>query len=235
MPQTAPYEAILFDLDGVIIDTEAEVTAFWEALAAQNGITLTRQDYVRHVYGCSAKHTFKILFPALSQADQQAALDHMLATETTQQYTAVDGIVALLEALQAAGIPTALVTSGADFKLNAVMDQLGIRHLFSTMITADQITHSKPHPEGYLLAASRLGKSPERCIVFEDALSGVEAAVNAGALCVGVQASDVGVMLREAGALTVIRSFGGVALHPNGTEAVLTLSDTEHLTLQSGG
>jgi HAD superfamily hydrolase (TIGR01509 family) len=226
----SPFEAVLFDMDGVIINTEKAVTAFWEELAAQERVTLTPEDYTRHVYGCSARHTFETLFPMLNSSQQQAILDRMVRYEVEQQaYTPVAGAIPLLRALKTHHVPTALVTSGAMWKVKAVEGQLGLAGMFTIHVTSDDITRSKPHPEGYLTAARRLGRAPERCIVFEDALSGVEAARAAGTTCVGIGQPDGSSHLRGAGAICVIPDLdsarlsaepSGLLLHLDGSAAL---------------
>ena len=113
----------------------------------------------------------------------------MAAHSARQTYTPVAGALALVRALQQAGVPVALVTSAEPNKVALVTRQIDLAGLFSTVVTARDIRHGKPDPECYLLAAQRLGADARRCLVFEDALSGAQAALAAGATCIGVQPS----------------------------------------------
>ena len=206
------YQAVLFDMDGVLIDTEASVTQFWEALAAQYGVVLTQADFDRHIYGCPCRQTLDALFPNLTASQRQDVLTHEQAYETNMTYTAMRGVIALLRSLREHGIPTALVTSGERWKVDEVMRQLGIGELFATSVTADEIEQGKPHPACYLLAAQRLGVDPARCIVFEDSVSGAQAALAAGACCIGVRPLRMASALLTLGASHVIADFSGASM-----------------------
>jgi beta-phosphoglucomutase len=180
------FEAVLFDMDGVIIDTHAEVTHFWNRLAQRSRITLTEADFIQHIYGRKAAQTLEQLFPAMTPELWQQAMDELAAEEAVQQYVPIPGVIPLLNLLKQAHIPVALVTSAEPPKVKTVLSQLGLEDAFDAQVTAHDVDQGKPHPDCYLLGAQRLGKSPEHCIVFEDSLSGAEAALKAGATCIGV-------------------------------------------------
>jgi HAD superfamily hydrolase (TIGR01509 family) len=206
------YAAILFDMDGVVIDTHRSVTEFWEVLAAELGTALSQADFEQHIYGCPAHHTFATLFPELGQPQKAAIMEQLQAYELNLAYTAVPGVKTLLQGLQQHQIPTALVTSGDRWKVRAVERQLGLHGLFTTYVTINDVRHGKPAPDAYLLAAQRLDKSLQSCLVFEDAVSGVMAAVAAGASCIGVQpVARLAAALQAAGASCTIPDF--TALH----------------------
>lgn len=200
-----PFEAVLFDMDGVVIDTHTEVTRFWNRLAERSQITLTEADFVQYIYGRKAVHTLEHLFPAMTPELWRQALDELAAEEAVQQYVAIPGVIPLLRALQQAGIPTALVTSAEPPKVQTVLSQLGLEDAFAAQVTAHDVEQGKPHPACYLLGAQRLGKLPERCIVFEDSLSGAEAAIKAGATCIGVNRLPDGLL--RLGTAQVIPDF----------------------------
>ncbi|MGB8644324.1 MAG: HAD family phosphatase [Anaerolineae bacterium] len=206
------YHAILFDMDGVIIDTRAPIMAFWNELAAAHGITLTAQDFERDIHGCLPTRTLDRFFPHLAPAEQAAALEHLDVVERNQSYRAIPGALALLAALKARSIPTALVTSANQSKVGAVSGQLRLDGLFTIYVTSEEITHGKPAPDAYLRAAQRLNKSPLNCVVFEDAVSGVQAATAAGTRCIGVQSPEFAPALLAAGAAHVIPDFKEVRL-----------------------
>lgn len=206
------YEAILFDMDGVLVDTHQSVTQFWRKYAEAYQVNITQSDFNQHVYGCPANHTLDLLFPQLSADERQSIIADMTDYEINLQYIAVKGVLALLRTLKQGGIPIALVTSGEDWKVAEVVKQLGIEGIFTDQVTAGDIRRGKPDPECYLLAAAHLGKAPLRCIVFEDSISGVRAAVTAGALCIGVGPPSTAPALLEAGAVCVVPDFAGVHL-----------------------
>ncbi|MCC6617370.1 MAG: HAD family phosphatase [Anaerolineae bacterium] len=227
------YEAILFDMDGVITDTEHTVTAFWERLAARHGVTITSSDWLQHIYGVPVLTTLAAVFPMVTAEETQTVFDELEAYELTIPYTEMPGAIEFLRALKAHGIPTAVVTSGDRWKLDEVMRQLGITGIFDVTVPVNDITRGKPHPDGYLLAAERLGKAPERCIVFEDSLPGVRAGVASGATCIGVRAPEYAPTLIDLGAAHVIANFSGVHVRSDGESTSLQLAPGVSLSFAS--
>jgi HAD superfamily hydrolase (TIGR01509 family) len=220
------YAAILFDMDGVIIDTQHSVTEFWQIVAAEQGVLLTEADFQQHIYGCSLRHSFDVLFPQLDAPAQQAILDRMELYELNLTYTAIPGAVKLLRSLQQAGVPLALVTSAFPWKVEVVLRQLGLESVFNTRVMATDIQRGKPHPDGYLLGAERLGVPAQHCLVFEDAVSGVQAAVAAGAACIGVRPSETAPALTTVGAFHTIPDFTTVTLQAGAdNSAAINLHD----------
>ncbi len=233
-----PYNAILFDLDGVVIDTHQSVTEFWLALAAEQQIQLTPADFQQHIYGCPMSHTFDTLFPHLDERQRQDILAYERQYEINQTYLAVPGVITLLQTLKQHSIPTALVTSADTWKVEVVERQLDLASLFATYVTVGEIRRGKPHPDGYLLAAQRLQTPPQHCLVFEDAISGVQAAVAAGATCIGVRPPDTAAVLLEAGACHTIPNFTAVSVREcphNGQSASLYLQTGPELSLTLSG
>ncbi|MDH2426544.1 HAD family phosphatase [Sphaerisporangium sp. TRM90804] len=208
------YEAVLFDMDGVIVDTEHSVTEFWRQLAASEGFSLSTADLERHVYGNRADHTLRELFPRISPDRYGEIYGRLRRNQESLLYAAVPGVHTLLEGLGQAVVPVALVTGAQDWKAAAVLGQLGLTETFDTQICADDTALGKPHPACYLLAAERLCVDIERCLVFEDAVSGVTSAVAAGAACVGLAPPHRARQVLDAGALTVVRDFTEVVFDP---------------------
>lgn len=201
------FKAVLFDLDGVVIDSNRGITHFWEMIAADYGVRLQESDFWQYIYGCPARETLTALFPKLTTEERQAVHARLAAYERNLQYAEIPGVTMFLEDLANNGVPTALVTSSEKWKLETVFNQLKIADLFTVLVTAEDIRHGKPHPECYRLAVARLGLAPENCLVFEDAVSGVSAAVNAGTHCIGVQRPAGARLLFKAGAFRVIPDF----------------------------
>jgi mannitol-1-/sugar-/sorbitol-6-phosphatase len=201
------HEAVLFDMDGVIVDTYHSVTTYWQQLALEHDVHLTQEDFVQRVYGRTSEHTLVSLFPHLTEQQRQVILAEIDDNESIERYQEVSGVITVLRLLKSYGVPTALVTSGTKAKVRAVLQQLAIADCFTTQVTAEDIQHGKPDPECYLRAAQALRKPPHACVVFEDALSGVKAAVAAGALCIGIQSPNNPVPLLEVGARVVVPDF----------------------------
>jgi HAD superfamily hydrolase (TIGR01509 family) len=206
------YEAILFDMDGVITDTHQAITDFWYDLAAVHHIQLTDSIFDQHIYGVPARYTYEKVFPNLTPEDIQAVDQQLIEYEANLTYAEIPGVTTFLRRLKQLNFPFALVTSGNTHKAEAVTGQLGIADLFEVKVTADHVRNGKPAPECYQMGAKHLGKSPEKCIVFEDVANGVKAGVSAGATVVGVCAPRYADSLLKAGASYTIPNFTGVEL-----------------------
>lgn len=207
MPTTIQIAAILFDMDGVIIDTHDSVTAYWHTIAAQHSVTLTADDFKTHIYGSPLHYSLDRLFPHLTAEQRQAAADYLYIYETEElHYEAVPGVIDLLRSLRGR-VPVALVTSGDRAKVRAVFGQLGLGDLFDARVTADDVTAGKPDPACYRLGAARLGVDPARCVVFEDSRNGARAAISAGCTVIGVQPPEDAGPLLDLGARHVISDF----------------------------
>jgi HAD superfamily hydrolase (TIGR01509 family) len=206
------FSAVLFDMDGVVIDTQDAVTHFWSKSAATYGVKLTDSDFIHHIYGCPATHTLSVLFSRLSVTDRESVLSEMAQIEEHMEYKALNGALELLDQLRQRAIPTALVTSADPWKVSAVYAQLPLNDFFSVKVIGTDIDRGKPHPDCYLRAAELLNARPDQCVVFEDAISGVTAAKAAGAFCVGVQRIEMVQALLEAGAQCTVADLREVEI-----------------------
>lgn len=201
------YSAILFDMDGVVADTKGFVTRFWQELASARGFMLTEEQLEGHVYGRTAEHTIQTLFPMVTPPEWARIRRVLRDYEVSLTYVEVAGATSLLRSLTRHGVPLALVTGAEPWKVDAVLAQLGLVDTFVARVHAGDVRLGKPDPSSYLLAASRVGAAPERCVVFEDAVTGIEAAVRARTTCVAVGPLDSAPELLGAGAVVVIDNF----------------------------
>jgi HAD superfamily hydrolase (TIGR01509 family) len=206
------FRAVLFDLDGVVIDTRQSVTDFWQAVAAEQNVTLIADDFDNHVHGVPAVATLRALFPGLPPEQDGAFLDRATRYELGLRYEEVVGVRPLLRSLKAAKVKKALVTSGTSRKVEEVRRQLTLDGLFDVIVTAADIEAGKPDPACYLAAAAKLEVPPVECVVFEDAVSGVRAAVAAGMTCIGVQTGRLADRLVAEGVRHVIPDFTAARL-----------------------
>jgi HAD superfamily hydrolase (TIGR01509 family) len=229
------FTAFLFDMDGVIVDTQEAVTMFWENLASAHAVILTQADYADHIYGCLANHTLDALFPFLSPDQRRDVLSDMVEYETDFTYRAIPGVLPFIERLGHCGIPMALVTAGARWKVDAVVGQLRLEAAFNAQITFESIRQGKPHPECYLLAAEALGQAPGSCIVFEDSVAGMRSGIAAGAYCVGVRPAETAQALIGVGAKTVIPDFTRTQIEETGDDLVLWLDGETHVSIRRSG
>ena len=175
--------AVIFDWDGVVVDSSAHHERSWEILAAQRGLTLPPDHFKR---GFGKKNN--VIIPDLGWATDPAEVD-ALAHEKEEIYRALvrekgiaplPGVRELLTSLQTAGIPRAIGSSTERANLDCLLDMMDLRAFFDVIVSGEEVVHGKPDPSIFLLAAERLGVAPADCIVIEDALVGIEAARRAG-------------------------------------------------------
>jgi beta-phosphoglucomutase-like phosphatase (HAD superfamily) len=122
----------------------------------------------------------------------------------------VPGVLTFIVELSERGIPKAVATGASPRSVRQFLEGLGLTDHFPVVVTADDVSRGKPDPEVYLTAADRLGVAPESCLVFEDSLAGISAALAAGMSCVGLTTAHTEAELKGAGAACVIRDFEGI-------------------------
>ena len=176
-------KAILFDLDGVLVDSAECVERAWRGWSAQHG--LNAEDVIAIAHGRRTIETVRAVAPHLDVLNEVTTLE-LQEGMTSEGIYEIEGARDLIARLP--GNRWAIVTSGtraiASFRLNLV----GIP-VPRVMVCADEISHGKPHPEGYLTAASHLGLKPEECVVIEDTPPGIEAAHAGGMRVIAVAAT----------------------------------------------
>lgn len=175
--------AALFDLDGVLIDSESIYTVFWNRMNELFPTGIDNFPYV--IKGTTLPQILDRYFP---DPEVQAELRvYLKKQEAEMVYRIFPGVERFLKALKEKGIPTAIVTSSNDAKMKVLFDSLpGFRDYFDVVVTDTDVTRSKPDPQGYMLAAERLGVPSEHCVVFEDSRAGLEAGRRAGGKVVAV-------------------------------------------------
>jgi len=199
--QTDLIKACIFDLDGVIVDTARYHYLAWKRLAKELGVDLTLEDNER-LKGVSRMRSMEIILEIGGISIGEHEKERLANKKNTWFVDYIErmapeeifpGVKLLIKGMRESGIKTALASSSKNAK--TVIQLLHIQNDFDVVVDGTMITHTKPHPEIFLLAADRLGVEPEACVVFEDAEAGVEAALAAGMKCVGVGSP---VMLKEA-------------------------------------
>lgn len=189
-------KACIFDLDGVIVDTAHYHFLAWKRLASELNINLTEEINER-LKGVSRMHSLDIILSlggiSLSQHEKENLANKKNSwfvdyLERMAPEEIFPGVKQLIKDLRAGGVKVGLASSSKNAK--TVIQLLHIQNEFDTVVDGTMITHSKPHPEIFLLAASKLGVQPNECLVFEDAEAGVEAALAAGMKCVGIGSPD---------------------------------------------
>jgi beta-phosphoglucomutase len=175
--------AVIFDLDGVIVDTREGHHRAFIALGEEEGF-LCSDDTFRQIFGLHNNDIFPMLYghplPAAEidrLADRKEALFREAVRGTLQ---ALPGVLTLVPALHAAGFRLAIGSSTPRANVDLVLDELGLTRFFSAISSAEDVTHGKPDPQVFLVAAARLGVPPAQCVVVEDAVAGVLAALAGG-------------------------------------------------------
>lgn len=185
-------KALIFDLDGVIVDTAHYHFVAWQRLARELGIDFTEKDNER-LKGVSRMRSLEIILEIgnrqmpESEKERLATRKNAWFVEYIQNVKPDEmfpGVKEMIQACKAAGFRVALASSSKNAR--TVLRNLKVEDLFEGFVDGNMITHSKPNPEIFLKAAAQLGVEPQHCVVFEDAEAGVEAALAAGMKCVGV-------------------------------------------------
>lgn len=179
---TAPI-AFIFDMDGTIIDNIRFHLQAWSDFLSSLGVEMTEAELDRHNHGTIGEVLRRICGEHLSEADV-LELGERKESRYRELYRPhlrlIAGLPSFLEEAKQLGIPMALATSAAAPNIDFVLDGLGIRSYFQACVGGDDVEFGKPHPETFLKAAQRLGYPPAQCLVFEDTLSGIAAAEQAG-------------------------------------------------------
>lgn len=182
--------AVIFDMDGVITDSNPYHKRAWEIFCKKYGVELTEEDLQQHVYGQTNKHALKHIFSddlPPEDHDRYAEEKEALYRELHEpEMELAPGLKDFLKMLKQHQVQTAVATSAPTENLNFTLDRLGIRDYFDQLIDISGVKNGKPDPEIYLKAAKALGVEPERCIVMEDSAPGVEAGQRAGMKVIGL-------------------------------------------------
>ncbi|MEJ5248777.1 MAG: HAD family phosphatase [Caldilinea sp.] len=210
------FQAILFDFDGVIIDSEALHNAAVAAAVARRGVSVPDAlfeefmgtpdaallDYINRRYWGGRYSVEELL------AEKQAAF-----LEVADQVRPIPGALEFIQRARPHFRSFALATSALRVNQQLIFDRLDLHRFFDAVVTADDVAQPKPAPEPYLLAAERIGLPTGACVVIEDSLNGVRAGKGAGCQVIGLTTSLCATQLTEAGADLVCNSFEEIAAH----------------------
>ena len=180
--------AALFDLDGVVFDTERQYTVYWQQVGQRYHPAIT--DFAQRIKGRTLVEIFQEYFEGQPEAQAEISCG-LVDFESRMHYDYIPGVEAFLDELRRNRVPRALVTSSNRAKMAcAYRARPELTTHFDAILVAEDLGRSKPYPDGYLRAAERLGVSPTRCVVFEDSFSGLEAGRRAGGAVVGLATTN---------------------------------------------
>ena len=174
----SPFYAVIFDLDGVLADSEPWWNQIDAKLLAEHGVSY-RGEYHQNVLGVSYRLAVEFYKNAFHLSASEEELMQRRGEIATDFFANRVGLFSsaktTLERLREMKLALAVATSSVSASARPLLDRTGIRSLFSVVITGDEVQQGKPHPDIYLLAAKKLGISPEACLVIEDSLAGITA------------------------------------------------------------
>ena len=193
--------ATLFDFDGVVVDTEPQYTLFWDVLGKKHHPEIP--EFGHHIKGQTLTQIYSQYF-LQPEGLQDEITRQLLDYELTMHFEYIDGVVAFMKELREKGVRLAIVTSSNDAKMaNAYREHPELKSMVDAIITADRVTHSKPHPECFLLGAETLDVPVENCIVFEDSFHGIEAGNRAGMKVIGLATTNPAEAIADKVSLTI--------------------------------
>ena len=190
MTELNPIRAAIFDMDGVLTDSEPLINAAAVAMFREKGLSVQPDDFLpfvgtgedRYIGGVAERYGFALDLPAAKHRTYEIYLS--LVPRGLQAFP---GAVELVQACQRAGLRVAVASSADLVKIRANLEQIGLPPAsWDAVISAEDVVHKKPAPDIFLAAARKLNVAPGECVVIEDAVNGVQAAKAAGMRCVAV-------------------------------------------------
>ncbi len=181
--------AVIFDMDGVLVDSYRAHFESWRRLGRLHGLDMTEKQFAA-TFGRKSRDIINHLWPNIAPEDDVPKWDQQKEQFYREMLKAdfpeMDGAGQLLRALDRAGLAMAVGSSGPPENIQLVRDCLTAGELLKVTVTGMDVTHGKPHPEVFLKASEKLGVPPQRCAVIEDAPAGIEAARRAGMAAIAI-------------------------------------------------
>lgn len=216
-------KAVIWDMDGVIVDTAPHHFSAWRKVFQKRGIKFTEEDFRRNF----GQRNDTIIRNTLGELTSQNGIDAIAREKerkfrkaVRQNIKPLPGAIELIKSLGQHGFKLALASSAPIENIKLLTKGLGIDNCFHAIVSGRDVTEGKPSPQGFLLAAQRLGVKPGNCIVTEDAIAGITAAKRAGMYCLAVTNTHPRPSLTEAD--LVVDTLEAVTV--NDLEELLNLS-----------
>ena len=214
---TINCSAILFDMDGVLLDSTPAVERHWREWSEKHG--LAYEEVIAIAHGRPSKETMRVMAPHLD-AEKEAADYEQYECEDLVGVFPISGAASFTSALPAE--KWAIVTSCGHKLALARLAHVSLK-ASNILISADHVKQGKPHPEGYLAAAKTLGVSPAECLVVEDSPNGLKAALEAGMRCLAVLTTHEKAQL--AGATHVVQTLENVLVQESNNGKITLIAD----------
>lgn len=202
MDEYLKIRAVIFDMDGVLVDSEKLINAAAIAMFEEKGLVVQPDDFLpfvgageaRYIGGVAEHYGFPLDVPAAKKRTYEIYLE--LAPSQLEVFP---GVLDLLDECRKAGLLIAVASSADEIKVRANLQKIGLPLGFwDTIVTGEDASNKKPAPDAFLFATKKLGVMPSECVVVEDAVNGVQAAKAAGMRCVAVATTFPADRLREA-------------------------------------
>lgn len=207
-------KAILFDMNGVLINDEPFHKEAWRIFCSRRGMRFSEEEFKRFFMGRTNRESLQYLFQRdLSETEHHTLREERIGYSKSllpSVLPAPDGLDTLLRDAQKKKVPCAIATSSQRDYAEFVIEKYGFGSSFQAVVTAEDVHRGKPDPEIYLLAAERVHMPPNGCLVFEDSMSGIQAAKAAGMKVVGITSTHGPMELAEAD--RVIADFTEISL-----------------------
>jgi HAD superfamily hydrolase (TIGR01509 family) len=210
------YDLVIFDCDGVLVDSERIAGRAFASLLREIGLDFTLPEMIETFVGNSMPRCVEIITERLGHApphdllERYAEVTRAALRAELQPAPAID---ALLDALDRANIPYVVASNGEHEKMATTLGATGLLHRFEgRRFSSTDVAHPKPSPDLFLHAARQMGVSPERCIVVEDSPLGVQGAIAAGMQVIGYADLMPSERLKAAGAATVVGELSALAV-----------------------
>jgi beta-phosphoglucomutase family hydrolase len=189
-PNSVRPAAVIFDMDGVLVDTNPFHVQKWEALLTEYGVAFDRKALPKQVLGPGNDSILRHFFGERISADDRRRLSEEVEARFRKAFAPhakpLPGIERLISECHDHGVSVALASAAMSKNVMFILDALELRPYFHVIVTADEIAQSKPHPEIFSKTAQKLALPPADCVVIEDSFVGIEAAKRAGMKCVAV-------------------------------------------------
>lgn len=212
-----PPDALIFDMDGVLIDSNPFHLRIWKEFLTRHGVAFDPDSLGAQIFGQRDDTALRMFFGTDLSKEQSARwseeLEHNFREAFRPHAQALPGVTELIRECHARGIPMAVASSAMKKNVDFAVEALHLSAYFGAIVSGDEVSRPKPDPEIYLRASERLGVEPTRSVAFEDSFVGIEAVVRAGMKCVAIASTfSVEHLRSETPAHAVIQGFEGLNL-----------------------